>query len=163
MARKNSISTVFGLVLAGMVFGGGSAQAFCIDNKTSYPLRVHLETPNPFGEFVELFQPGTRACCAWFNQRCNPTRTREGMLMFSVRSRHKFRLKLFCSSGWLRRVYATATGTIVITENRGSLGGLNCDSRDIQRRPITQQTYLQRYKRQKNRMPPPIVVPPPPE
>jgi hypothetical protein len=161
MRRKTAIRLLFALATAGSLAGAAPARAFCIDNKTPHALRVHMETANPFGKFVELFQPGQRACCAWFSQRCNPTRVRDGMLTFTVRSKSKASRKLYCSSGWARRVYATANGDIVITENPGNLGGLRCDSRDLNRRPVTEQTFLRRHR--KRGMPPPIMVPPPPE
>lgn len=160
MTRKSTIWVIFSLVIAYTVTGAGSAQAFCIDNKTLHPLRVHQETHNPFGKFVQLFEPGTKSCCAWFSQRCNPTRTRDGMLMFTVRSQRNATTELYCASGWVRRLYATANGNIVITEKRGTLGGLECDSRDLYRRPVTLQTYRKHVK--KSGLPPAIVVPPPP-
>ena len=160
MTRKTTFRMLLALAMTGTMMGAGSAKAFCIDNKTSYNLRVNLETPSPYGKFVELFRPGKKACCSWFNQRCNPTRQREGLLMFSVRSKPKARTKLYCASGWTRRIYASASGTIVITENRGSLGGLRCDSRDLSRQKVTQQSFLKHYK--KNKMPLPIIVPPRP-
>ena len=155
MTRKSTILAIFLLAM----IGAGPAQAFCVDNRSPYELRVHLETSNPLGEFAVLFEPGERRCCAWFSQRCNPTRARDGMLIFTVRTRHDARYKLYCASGWVRRVYGTANGNIEITEQPGSLGGLHCDSRDYYRRPVTQQTFLNRHK--KRGMPPPIIVPPP--
>jgi hypothetical protein len=165
MARKTTIPVIFALAIIGAMTGSmidaRPAQAFCIDNKTAYPLRVHLENYNPLGKFAEVFNPGDRTCCSWFNQRCNPTRTRNGMLIFSVRTKQKAAKKMYCASGWNRQVFATADGDIVITENGGSLGGLRCDSRDLLRRPVTQQTYLRQLK--KRGMPSRIIVPPPPE
>ena len=123
MAHRTKILVIFGLAMAGMMIGSGPAQAFCIDNKSSHTLRVHMETGNPFGKFAVLFKPGEKTCCDWFSQRCNPTRTRDGLLTFSVRTKHKARKKLYCASGWIRRVFGTANGNIVITEKPGSLGG----------------------------------------
>ena len=160
MTHKTTISTIFALAMTGAVIGAGPAQAFCIDNKSHHTLRVHLETYNPFGKYVVLFKPGKKGCCGWFNPRCNPTRERNGILTFSVRTKQKAKNKLYCASGWIKRVYATADGDIKITENKGSLGGLRCDSRDSLKRPVTQYTFT---KRKKRGMPPPIVVPPPPE
>ena len=161
MTRKTAVRLIFALAMAGSLAGAAPARAFCIDNKTQHALRVHMVTANPMGRFVELFQPRQRACCAWFDQRCNPTRVRDGLLTFTIRSKRKASRKLYCQSGWARQVYATANGDIVITENGSNLGGLQCDSRDLQKRPVTQQTFLQRHR--KRGMPPPIVVPPPPE
>ena len=161
MRRRTTISVIFALAMTGAMIGAGPARAFCIENQSPYALRVHLKTYNPLGGFAVLFKPGDKKCCSWFDQRCNPPRTREGMLIFSVRSKHKAAKKLYCGSGWNRRVYATADGAILITGNGGSLGGLRCDSRDLLRRPVTQQTFFKRSK--KGGMPPPIIVPPPPE
>lgn len=158
MTRKSTILAIFVLAMAGAMAGAGPARAFCIDNRSPYAVRVHLETSNPFGTFAVMFKPGEKDCCPWFSQRCNPTRARDGLLMFSVRSKRNAGNNFYCAAGWIRRVYATADGNIVITENRGSLGGLRCDSRDDRKRPVTQQTFL---KRKKGGMPPPIVVPRP--
>lgn len=144
--------------MIGTALDAGPAKAFCIDNKSPYDLRVHVETNNPFGKYAVLFKPGDSACCSWFNQRCNPTRVRDGILEFSVRTKQKAKKKLFCAAGLTRRVFGTANGNIVITENRGSLGGLRCDSRDFLKRPVTRQTLL---RRKNTGMPPPIMVPPP--
>lgn len=160
MARKTTILAIFVLAMTGVMTGAEPAQAFCIDNKSPYTLRVHLETVNPFGKFRVPFKPGNKACCSWFSQRCNPTRTRDALLMFSIRTKANANIQRYCVSGWIKRVLATADGTITITENRGSLGGLRCDSRDYFGRPVTQQTIL---KRRKKGLPPPIVVPAPPE
>ena len=139
MTRKTTILAIFALAMAGGMSGAGPAQAFCIDNKSPHALRVHVETSNPFGKFAVLFEPGDTACCSWFDQRCNPTRVRNGILAFSVRTKQKAENNLYCAAGWTKRVYGTADGTIVITE--------------------TQQTFFKRNRG----MPPPIVVPPPPE
>ena len=160
MTHKATIPVIFALAIIGAMIGARPAQAFCIDNKTASPLRVHLENYNPLGKFTELFNPGERTCCSWFNQRCNPTRTRNGMLVFSVRTKQKAAKQLYCASGWNRQIYATANGNIVITEKRGSLGGLHCDSRDLLRRPVTHRTYMKQLK--KTGMPSRIIVPPPP-
>ena len=78
------------------------------------------------------------------------------MLTFSVRTKYGAKKNLYCAAGWVKRVYATANGRIVITENLGSLGRLGCDSRDSFKRPVTRQSFL---KLRKQGMPPPIVVP----
>ena len=161
MTRRIAIPALVLLILMGTLTATGPAHAFCIDNKSPYNLRVHLETPNPFGSFRVLFRAGQKGCCDWFSQRCNPTRERDGMLEFSVRTQTEVKTKRYCATGWIRRVYATADGSILITENKGNIGGLKCDSRDFFNRPVTQQMYFQRKKR--GGMPPPIVVPPPPQ
>ena len=160
MTPKTKNLMIFAVAMTVAMIGGGPARAFCIDNKSPHALRVHMQTGNPFGSFVVLFKPGDKGCCPWFTLRCNPTRARSGMLMFSVRSKHNAVKKLFCASGWIKRVYATADGNIVITENGSGIGGLRCESRDHLRRPVTQQTFL---KRNRGGMPPPIIVPPPPK
>ena len=78
------------------------------------------------------------------------------MLTFSVLTKYGAKKNLYCAAGWVRRVYATANGRIVITEKPGSLGGLGCDSRNSFKRPVTQQSFL---KLRKQGMPPPIVMP----
>ena len=156
MTRK-TITLAITLLAMTMV---NPARAFCINNKSQHVLRVHMETQNPFGRFAVLFKPNTRGCCSWFHQRCNPTGKRDGLLTFSVRSKSKAKNKVYCATGWMKRVYGTANGEILITESPGSMGGLNCDSRDSFKRRVTQQTY---YKRKRRGMPPPIIVPPPPE
>jgi len=40
--------------------GAAPAQAFCIDNKSSYAVRVHLETASPFGKFAARFKQGKK-------------------------------------------------------------------------------------------------------
>jgi len=158
MTRKTILLVIFTMAMT----SDGPARAFCIENKSPWALRVHLETSNPFGTFAVLFKPGDRGCCAWFNPRCNPTRDRQGVLMFSVRSKHRGISQRYCSSGWMRGAFATADGNILITENKTSRGGLDCDSRDKMQRPVTHETFVKNSMKKRG-LPPPIIVPPPPE
>jgi hypothetical protein len=142
------------------LLGAGPAKAFCIENKTPYALRIHLETFSSYDRFAVLFKPGDISCCHWLTKRCNPTGERDGFLSFSVRAKTASKRKPYCADGWSKRIVATASGKISITERPGTIGGLHCDSRDIFNRPVSKQSTLRRsYKG----LPPPIVVPPPPE
>ena len=40
--------------------GAALAQAFCIDNKSPYAVRVHLESASLFGKFAVRFKSGKK-------------------------------------------------------------------------------------------------------
>jgi hypothetical protein len=73
------------LVLVGFALVTTPASAYCVLNQTKFPLAVVLKTYNPLGEFREVVDPGHKACCDWFDRRCNPSGRREGMVSLSVR------------------------------------------------------------------------------
>lgn len=161
MTRRGMRLAILVLAAACVMAAAAPARAFCVENRSSHDLRVHLETTNPYGAYAVLFKPGDRACCAWFDRRCNPTRKRDGMLSFSVRSKHRYPNTRYCVSGLMRGAFTTADGSITIVDDRTSRGGLECDSRDGQKKPVTRDTFVRRSLKQRG-MPPPIIVPPPP-
>ena len=56
MTRKSNLLAIFLLAMT----GAAPAQAFYIDNKSPYAVRVHLETASSFGKFAVLFKPGKK-------------------------------------------------------------------------------------------------------
>ena len=56
MTRKSNLLAIFLLVMT----GSPPAQAFCIDNKSPYAVRFHLETASSFGKFAVLFKPSKK-------------------------------------------------------------------------------------------------------
>ena len=152
-----TISALFMVSLA--CLAANPAQAFCIENKTSYSLRVHLESFSSFKRFRQLFKPGDLACCNWIRKECNPTGNRDGVLAFSIRAKTLKSTVPYCADGWSKQIYATASGRIVVTERPGSIGGLHCDSRDLFQMPVSVRTH---FKERRRGLPPPIVVPPRP-
>ena len=56
MTRKSNLLAIFLLAMTGTP----PAQAFCIDNKSPYAVRVHLETASPFGKFAVRVKSGKK-------------------------------------------------------------------------------------------------------
>jgi hypothetical protein len=141
---KKNIGLKFLLVLSLMIFQfiaqPSPAAAYCVENKTTFPLRVQLETYSALGEFKRLLMPGKTACCDWFDRSCNPTAKRDGLLTFSARTEIEAKQKLYCSDGGSTRIYGVGNGTITILETATTIGGLACDSRDAFLRPINKLT-----------------------
>jgi len=113
------------------------ANAYCVINKWKDTIHVKLKTYNPLGNFHRMIKTGEEACCEWFDRRCNPSASRDGTIIFDIRSRNKKPRELYCSSGLQKRVGGVGGGKITIRESISKIGGLECDSRDYLSRPVT--------------------------
>jgi hypothetical protein len=114
-----------------------SANAYCVINKWKDTLHVKLKTYNPLGNFHRMIKPGDEACCEWFDRSCNPSASRDGAVVFDIRSRNKKPRELYCSTGLQKRIAGVGGGKITIQESISKIGGLECDSRDYLSRPVT--------------------------
>jgi len=56
MTRNSNLLAILLLAMT----GAAPAQAFCIDNKSPYAVRVHLETASPFGKLAVRFKAGKK-------------------------------------------------------------------------------------------------------
>lgn len=124
-------------LLFGIQAVSNPANAFCVVNLWKDTLHVKLKTYNPLGNFHRMIKSGDKACCEWFDRNCNPSASRDGTIVFDIRSRNKKPRELYCSTGLQKRVVGVGGGTITVRENISKIGGLECDSRDYLARPVT--------------------------
>ncbi|MGY9017938.1 MAG: hypothetical protein ACKVHX_00505 [Alphaproteobacteria bacterium] len=84
-----------------------------------------------------MTKPNKKTCCEWFDRNCNPSTSRDGAIVFDIRSRNKEPRKPYCSTGLQKQVAGVGGGKITIRESISKTGGLECDSRDYLSRPVT--------------------------
>ncbi|NKB20226.1 MAG: hypothetical protein GKS01_06735 [Alphaproteobacteria bacterium] len=134
---RNTAKVIAPLVLLlGFQAATSPASAYCIVNEWKRTLHVKLKTHNPLGNFHRMIKPNEEACCEWFDRSCNPSASRNGKLIFDIRSKSKKPREFYCSTSLQKRVSGVGGGKITVRDNIAQIGGLECDSRDYLARPV---------------------------
>jgi hypothetical protein len=85
--KAKAVLAVLVLAALAVFLAAEGAEAFCVYNKTDYPIQVHQVSGHKTGKgFTKLsLQSGDSACCHWSNKDCNKKGKKDSIVKFDAR------------------------------------------------------------------------------
>jgi len=124
MRKFNSVFVALVFAALTAFLAAGSAEAFCVYNKTDITIHV-VQTKG--GAFKKNIPPGGKECCDWQNKDCNPEGKKDSTVRFSV-SRHDAVVEETVAEGEGGFCYSRATTADGRLEVVGSKGNYRCEA-----------------------------------